>query len=440
MQPSRSSGAREVVRRQAHVARLAIGKPLGEDAHVADKVYRKRNGSPLDLLLLGDSIAAGLGADRPKRTLGAQLAKRLADRSERAVRLRTAADRRLRDLDAARAAGRSAARLRRRRGRDRRRRQRRRRTGSGPRSRALIWARRSPPSRHAGRAWWWAPVPTSERSHPCRSRCGRWPGWPRASWPPPSATSSPGSASARSPCTTSSGRSSWPSRTTMFAVDRFHPSSAGYRRTAKAMLPSVLAALGYDTLLPFGHHEPLPGPTPPGMVRCHPGRDDDDLRPPGGSHEQRRHHGHRGEPDLALGRLPGRPLRLRPQGQLGQGVSFIAGMLLGMAAAFEILQGVAAIAKDGMFASGGRLRLQAEHGDLGLDARRDRHPADGGGDRDARAEDLGPGDRAHRGGPLDHRQLRVPAVLPGVVAHDHRRQHPHHLRPGHAAGAARPDA
>ena len=28
----------------------------------------------------------------------------------------------------------------------------------------------------------------------------------------------------------------------MFAVDRFHPSGAGYRRTARAMLPSVLAA------------------------------------------------------------------------------------------------------------------------------------------------------------------------------------------------------
>ena len=44
----------------------------------------------------------------------------------------------------------------------------------------------------------------------------------------------------------------------MFALDRFHPSSAGYRRTAKAMLPSVLAALGYtDAELPFGHHGPV---------------------------------------------------------------------------------------------------------------------------------------------------------------------------------------
>ncbi len=42
----------------------------------------------------------------------------------------------------------------------------------------------------------------------------------------------------------------------MFAVDRFHPSSAGYKRTARAMLPSVLAALGYDAALPTGHYGP----------------------------------------------------------------------------------------------------------------------------------------------------------------------------------------
>ena len=44
----------------------------------------------------------------------------------------------------------------------------------------------------------------------------------------------------------------------MFALDRFHPSGAGYRRTAKAMLPSVLAALGDESELPFGHYPPAP--------------------------------------------------------------------------------------------------------------------------------------------------------------------------------------
>ena len=70
--------ASSVVRVQAGVARRAIGKPLGEDAHMADKVYKKKYGSTVDLLLLGDSIAAGLGAEKAKHTLGAQLAKRVA--------------------------------------------------------------------------------------------------------------------------------------------------------------------------------------------------------------------------------------------------------------------------------------------------------------------------------------------------------------------------
>ena len=48
----------------------------------------------------------------------------------------------------------------------------------------------------------------------------------------------------------------------MFALDRFHPSGAGYRRTAKAMLPSVLAALGYADSVPFGHHAPASAATP----------------------------------------------------------------------------------------------------------------------------------------------------------------------------------
>ena len=30
----------------------------------------------------------------------------------------------------------------------------------------------------------------------------------------------------------------------MFSLDRFHPSALGYKRTAKAILPSVLVALG----------------------------------------------------------------------------------------------------------------------------------------------------------------------------------------------------
>jgi lysophospholipase L1-like esterase len=43
----------------------------------------------------------------------------------------------------------------------------------------------------------------------------------------------------------------------MFSLDRFHPSGPGYRRTAKALLPSVLAALGVLDTLPHGHRGPL---------------------------------------------------------------------------------------------------------------------------------------------------------------------------------------
>jgi hypothetical protein len=42
----------------------------------------------------------------------------------------------------------------------------------------------------------------------------------------------------------------------MFSLDRFHPSEKGYKRTAKAMLPSVLAALGERDEVPWGHHAP----------------------------------------------------------------------------------------------------------------------------------------------------------------------------------------
>jgi lysophospholipase L1-like esterase len=42
----------------------------------------------------------------------------------------------------------------------------------------------------------------------------------------------------------------------MFSIDQFHPSSLGYRRTAKAMLPSLLAALGASETVPLGHHTP----------------------------------------------------------------------------------------------------------------------------------------------------------------------------------------
>ncbi|WP_345803197.1 SGNH/GDSL hydrolase family protein [Microbacterium sp. AZCO] len=85
-------GARTLLDRQAAIARRRIGKPLGEEALDADRVWRGGlGGEPIDLLLLGDSIAAGLGAQHRKETLGARIAKRLARALDRPVRLRTAA-------------------------------------------------------------------------------------------------------------------------------------------------------------------------------------------------------------------------------------------------------------------------------------------------------------------------------------------------------------
>lgn len=76
---------------QGRMARRRIGKPLGEIALNADKTYKKKLGNPVKLLVLGDSIAAGLGAERPKDTLGARIARGLAKKTNRAVNLRTAA-------------------------------------------------------------------------------------------------------------------------------------------------------------------------------------------------------------------------------------------------------------------------------------------------------------------------------------------------------------
>jgi lysophospholipase L1-like esterase len=85
-------GVRVLLTRQAAIARRRIGKPLGEESIDADRVWRRSlGGDPVGLLLLGDSLAAGLGAEKRKQTLGARLAKGLATRVRRPVRLRTAA-------------------------------------------------------------------------------------------------------------------------------------------------------------------------------------------------------------------------------------------------------------------------------------------------------------------------------------------------------------
>jgi lysophospholipase L1-like esterase len=246
---------RQVLRRQAASARRVIGKPFGEEAHPADKLYKKKYGDPVGLLLLGDSIAAGLGAERPKHTLGAQLAKRLAKKSRRSVRLRSVARvgsetsalaeqiellppdyvadvavivvggndviHRVKVSESTRLLGEAVTTLR-------------------ERGSEVVVA--TCPDLGALR-----PVP-----QPLRTLARR--------------ASRHLAAAQRDAVTRLGARAvsldavvgpffiAQPDQ--MFSLDRFHPSTAGYRRTAKAVLPSVLAALGLEQDVPFGHHAP----------------------------------------------------------------------------------------------------------------------------------------------------------------------------------------
>lgn len=249
-------GARSLLTRQAATARGLIGTQLGEQALDADRTFKKKYGDRIELLLLGDSIAAGLGAERPKETLGARLATRLAKRTGHAVRLTTAARvgsessvlaQQLDELpetyrpDVAvivvggndvthrvpvavsvghledaiqrlRARGTSVV------------------VGTCPDLGAL---RPVPqPLRSLGsRAS--RQLATAQRD--CALRCGAH-AVSLAKVVGPFFITNPDE---------------------MFSLDRFHPSALGYKRTARAVLPSVLAALGLvDDELPFGHARP----------------------------------------------------------------------------------------------------------------------------------------------------------------------------------------
>lgn len=87
-----TAGTRALLTRQAAIARTRIGKPLGEQSLDADRIWRRSlDGEAITLLLLGDSLAAGLGAEHRKQTLGGRVAKALAWKMQRPVLLRTGA-------------------------------------------------------------------------------------------------------------------------------------------------------------------------------------------------------------------------------------------------------------------------------------------------------------------------------------------------------------
>jgi lysophospholipase L1-like esterase len=248
-------GGRELLHRQASAARAVMGKPHGEKAPKADKVYRKRFGDPLDLVMLGDSLAAGLGADLPGETLGARLAKGVAKKVKRSVRLRTVA----RVGDHSEELIRQIAAL----PQDYR-----------PDLAVIVVGgnditHRKPVAEsiaHLERA---IGLLQERGASVVVGTCPDL-GMLRAVQQPLRTLGSLASkqlASAQREAALRSGAHvvvlaqvagpffmSHPEE--MFSVDQFHPSSLGYRRTAKAMLPSLLAALGAVDAVRDGHHRP----------------------------------------------------------------------------------------------------------------------------------------------------------------------------------------
>lgn len=79
-----------VIAAEVKLARRWIGQPFGQ-APDANGVYGAGQGDPLELVVLGDSSAAGLGVELPEQTPGAVVARGLAAVSGRRVRLTSVA-------------------------------------------------------------------------------------------------------------------------------------------------------------------------------------------------------------------------------------------------------------------------------------------------------------------------------------------------------------
>jgi lysophospholipase L1-like esterase len=247
--------AQQLIRLQARMARRLIGKPLGEDAWMADRLYKKKYGEPIELVMLGDSIAAGLGAEKPKHTLGAQLARRIAKRTRRSVNLHTGA---VVGSESSMLGAQLAA------------------LPKGYTADVAVIVVGGNDVTHRVRS----SVSLQHLEEAVRSLqergtevvVGTCPDLGALMAVPRPLRTLVGMASRqlavaqRELVTDLGGRAVSlahvvgpffiTSPDEMFATDRFHPSSAGYRRTAKAILPSVLAALGYEESLPSGHYEP----------------------------------------------------------------------------------------------------------------------------------------------------------------------------------------
>ncbi|MCA1981432.1 SGNH/GDSL hydrolase family protein [Nocardioides nematodiphilus] len=245
-----------LLKRQAAQARALIGKPLGEVAPHADKVYKKSYGDPVELLILGDSIAAGLGAEDGDGTLGARLAKGIAKKAHRSVRLTTAA---IVGSESWQLPEQLASQL----------------PDYRPDVAVVIVGGNDVTHR--------VPVADSvkhltetiEALHALDASVvvGTCPDL-SALKPVPQPLRSLGGRASRQLAAAQAdaahkagayvvsladvvGPFFVTNPDEMFSLDRFHPSAVGYKRTAKALLPSILAALGIRDDLPFGHQAPV---------------------------------------------------------------------------------------------------------------------------------------------------------------------------------------
>lgn len=248
-------GGKHWLARQAARARAVIGDPHGHVAPMADKTYKSRYGNPIHLSIFGDSIAAGLGAELPHETLGARLSRKLAKRTGRAVTLRTAA----RPGAESRDLGKQVAWL---------------PADHCPDLAVIIVGGNDVTHR----------IPVQEsvahlkeciealQARGTQVIVGTCPdlGALRSVPQPLRSLGSRASkqlASAQLATALAAGARAVSLATVvgpffitqpdeMFSLDNFHPSATGYKRTAKALLPSCLAALGYADELPLGHHAP----------------------------------------------------------------------------------------------------------------------------------------------------------------------------------------
>ena len=208
----------------------------------ASTAARHGRGKPLVLAMLGDSSAVGLGVDRAAETPGCSSPPRSPSwPSARSGWSGWPCPARCRASSTAQVEQALRRAARRRRDHDRRERRHQPRpaggVGAAPRRRRPPAGRGRLPGRRRH-----LPRP---RHHPARSpsRCASSPGAGAGSWPP--RRRSPSSRPAGAPCRSarcSAPRS--PPTASLFSVDEFHPSAAGYAAAAAVLLPSVADAIG----------------------------------------------------------------------------------------------------------------------------------------------------------------------------------------------------